>query len=134
MRISLLIILVALAALASAVALASTASGRRTHTYQPLISISVDRSTHLISGKVTSEPQAPSFFCETSSVRIVRVMPGKDKVVARVRPNLEQLAEWRFTAPTALHGAQLYAETSAYHLPDRPIECLAGRSRTVTAP
>jgi hypothetical protein len=130
-----LIPLVAIVALAAAlVAFASAASGRRTHTYQVLISISVDRPGHLISGKVTSEPQAPSFFCEMSSVRITEAMPGKDKVVARVRPSEERLGEWRFTSPSSLHGARLYAETSAYHLPDRPIECLAGRSRTVTAP
>lgn len=110
------------------------ASGRRTHTYQVVISISVDRSARLLTGEVTSEPQAPSFFCEASSVRIVEEQPGKDRVVARVRPDLERLAEWRFTVPAALKGARLHAETSAYHLPQRPIECLAGRSRSVTAP
>ncbi|HEY2477240.1 MAG TPA: hypothetical protein VGI17_00755 [Solirubrobacterales bacterium] len=124
----------AIAALAALLAIASAAAGRKTHTYQVLISISVDRSAHLISGKVTSEPEAPSFFCEMASLRIREEMPGKDKVVARVYPNEERLAEWKFTVGPSLHGARLYAETSAYHLPSRPIECLAGRSRTVTAP
>ncbi len=134
MRVPRVISLLAVAALAALMALSPAASGRRTHTYQVVISVSVDRSAHLLTGKVTSEPQAPSFFCEASAVRIVEAMPGKDRVVARVRPDLEHLAEWRFTVPDALRGTKLHAETSAYHLPQRPIQCLAGRSRDVTAP
>lgn len=129
-----LVVITAIAVLAALTVVVASASGRRTHTYQVLISISVDRSARLLTGKVTSEPQAPSFFCEASSVRIVEEQPGEDKVVARVRPNLERLAEWRFALPPTLKGARLHAETSAYHLPQRPIECLAGRSRTVGAP
>jgi hypothetical protein len=112
----------------------ATATARRTHTYKVLISITADRSTHTISGRVTTEPPAPSFFCEQAPVRILEATPGKDKVLARTRPKLAQMTEWTYQVPPNLRGARLYAETSAYHLPGRPIECEAARSREVTAP
>jgi len=34
----------------------------------------------------------------------------------------------------ALRGARVYAEALPYHLPYRPVECLAARSRAVIAP
>jgi len=114
--------------------LAPGAAGRRTHTYQPILGIAVDRAPHEISGTVTSEPQAPSHFCEQATVRVMRQVPGQDEVVAHVRPYVFIESKWKFKSPPSLRGARVYAEVSAYHLPDRPIECLAGRSRTVTAP
>jgi hypothetical protein len=126
----------ALPALAAAFAmvLAPAANGRKTHTYQPVLSIAVDRSTHEISGTITSEPQAPSHFCEAATVRLMRQVPGQDEAVAHIRPHVFFESNWKFKSPGSLRGARVYAEVSAYHLRDRPIECLAGRSRTVTAP
>ena len=58
-------------------------------------------------------------------------MPGQDKVVARLFP---EPAEWRMKSTPGPQGARVYAEVLAYHLPQRPVECLGARSRTVTAP
>jgi hypothetical protein len=126
----------ALLSLAAALAtvLAPAASGRRTHTYQVVLSITVDRSAHEITGTVTTEPQAPSHFCEQATVRLMRQAPGQNEVVAHIRPNVFFESKWKFKSHSSLRGARVYAEVSAYHLPDRPIECLAARSRTVTAP
>ena len=33
-----------------------------------------------------------------------------------------------------IRGKRVYAEVLEYHLPSRPVVCLAARSRTVTAP
>ena len=123
-----------LLAAALATVIAPAASGRRTHTYQVVLSIAVDRSAHEISGTVTTEPQAPSHFCEQATVRLMRQAPGGDQVVAHIRPNVFFESKWKFKSHSSLRGARVYAEVSAYHLPDRPIECLAARSRTVTAP
>lgn len=119
---------------ALATVLAPAAGGRKTHTYQVVLSIAVDRSAHEITGTVTSEPQAPSHFCEQATVRLMRQAPGQDDLVARIRPHVFFESKWKFDPSPSLRGARVYAEVSAYHLPDRPIECLAGRSRTVTAP
>jgi hypothetical protein len=126
-------VLPALAA-ALTMVLAPAAGGQKTHTYQPILSIAVDRSAHEISGTITSEPQAPSHFCEAATVRLMRQAPGQDEVVAHIRPNVFFESKWKFNSPPSLRDARVYAEVSAYHLRDRPIECLAGRSRTVTAP
>lgn len=121
-------------AVAPATVLVPAASARRTHTYQVVLSIAVDRSAHEISGTVTTEPEAPSHFCEQATVRVMRQAPGQDEAVAHIRPHVFFESTWKFKVHGSLRGARLYAEVSAYHLPDRPIECLAARSRTVTAP
>lgn len=110
-------------------AIAPTASGQTTHTYPVALTISVDRTAHKISGTIVTD--APSEFCEISTVRVLRVEPGKDTIVARISP---YGGEWRMKSPTALRGERIYAELLSYHLPSRPVVCLAARSRTVTAP
>ena len=113
----------------SVFAIPLTASGEVTHTYPVTLTISVDRVAHKINGTVTSE--APGEFCETSTIRIRKSVPGHDKVVARLTPYAN---EWHMKSPSALRGQRVYAEVSAYHLPSRPVECFGARSRTVTAP
>jgi hypothetical protein len=105
------------------------ASGETTHTYPVALTISVDRAAHKISGTIVTD--APSEFCEISTVRVRRVTPGKDKVVAGIPP---YGGEWRMKSPPALRGERIYAEVLSYHLPSRPVVCLGARSRTVTAP
>ncbi|HYP55503.1 MAG TPA: hypothetical protein VEQ41_04280 [Solirubrobacterales bacterium] len=120
------------ALLSTAIALAgvSVASAETTHVYPVTLTISVDRQARQIDVSVSSD--APAQFCETSMIRIRRAMPGKDKVIARSFPN--DLGEWHLKAPPALRGKRIYAEVSGYRLPERPVECLGARSRTVTAP
>jgi hypothetical protein len=119
-----------LAGLALLLVLGAVGAQAVTHTYPVTVTIKVDRANHRLSGSVLSD--APAQFCEQATVRVRRVMPGRDKVVARVFPN--DLAEWRFTVGRNLRGARVYAEVSQYHLPSRPVVCLGDRSRTVTAP
>ena len=117
------------ASIAAILAIAAAASGEATHTYAVTLTIAVDRSAGEISGTISSE--APAEFCEMSTVRVRAVMPGRDKVVARIFPNL---AEWHMKTFPAIRGMRVYAEVSSYHLPQRPVECLGARSRAVTAP
>ncbi len=105
------------------------ASGETTHTYPVALTISVDRATHKIGGTIVTD--APSEFCEISTVRVRRVMPGHDKVVAGIPP---YGGEWRMKSPPALRGERIYAEVLTYRLPSRPVVCLGARSRAVTAP
>lgn len=105
------------------------ASAETTHTYPVSLTISVDRAAHKLSGTIVTD--APSEFCEISTIRVRRVMPGKDKVVAGIAP---YAGEWRMRSPAALRGERIYAEVLTYHLPNRPVVCLGARSRTVTAP
>lgn len=118
-----------LASVAAILSLVPAASGETTHTYPVALTISVDRPGHLINGTIVTE--APSEFCESSAIRIVRVMPGKDKVVKAVTP---YAGEFHARSPTFIRGKRVYAEVLSYHLPSRPVVCLAARSRTVTAP
>jgi hypothetical protein len=99
------------------------------HTYAVTLTISVDRAAHRISGEVASE--APGEFCEQSTVRVRRAMPGKDEIVARLTPYAGQ---WGMKSRPALRGKRVYAEVLTYELPQRPVMCLGTRSRTVTAP
>jgi hypothetical protein len=117
------------ASIASIFAIVPAASSETTHTYAVTLTISVDRDAGKISGTVVTD--APSEFCDSSTVRLREAMPGHDRVVARLFP---EAAEWRMKSPPALQGARVYAEVLAYHLPQRPVECLGARSRTVTAP
>lgn len=99
------------------------------HTYPVTLTIAVDRAADRIAGTVTSD--APGEFCEQSTVRVRKVMPGRDDVVAFLTPYANK---WGMRSRPALKGERVYAEVSSYHLPSRPVECLAARSRTVTAP
>jgi len=118
-----------LASIVAILTIGSTASGETTHTYPVTLAISVDRAAGKISGSIATD--APSEFCDSSTVRLMQAMPGKDKVAARVSP---EYSEWRIKSFPAIHGKRVYAEVLSYHLPQRPVECLGARSRTVTAP
>ena len=65
--------------------LSQPAAAETTHTYPVSLTISVDRAADKISGTIVTD--APSEFCEISTIRIRRVMPGKDKVVAGLTPD-----------------------------------------------
>jgi hypothetical protein len=120
-------VLVVLTALVTV--LAAPAAGDAEHVYPVSLTISVDRAEGKINGTIVTE--APSEFCESSTVRMLAVGPGKDKVVARVYP---YGGEFHMKSTPAIQGKRVYAEVLAYHLPSRPVECLAARSRAVTAP
>ncbi len=115
--------------LLAVVCLVPAASGETTHTYPVALTISVDRPGHLINGTIITD--APSEFCESSSIRIVLPMPGKDEVVKTVTP---YAGVFHASSPKRIRGKRVYAEVLSYHLPSRPVVCLAARSRTVTAP
>lgn len=117
------------AACAVLVAAAPAASADVIHTYAVTLTISVDRDAGRLSGTIVSD--APSEFCDSSTVRIRQAMPGKDKVVARVFPGA---GKWGLNSFPAIRGKRVYAEVLAYELPYRPVMCLGARSRTVTAP
>jgi hypothetical protein len=119
----------AFVALIAAIFAVPSASGETTHTYAVTLTISVDRGAQKLSGTIVTD--APSEFCDSSTVRIRQAMPGHDRVVARLFP---EAAEWRMKSTPALRGARVYAEVLAYRLPQRPVECLGARSRAVTAP
>ena len=119
-----------LATLLLAVAcLVPAATGETTHTFPVALTISVDRPGHLINGTIVTD--APSEFCESSSIRIVRPMPGKDEVIKTVTP---YAGEYHASSPKRIRNKRVYAEVLEYHLPSRPVVCLAARSRTVIAP
>jgi hypothetical protein len=120
---------VLMAACSVLVVAASVAVADVIHTYPVSLTISVDRGADKLSGTISSD--APSEFCDSSTVRIRRAMPGKDKVVARVFPTY---GEWRLRSFPAIHGKRVYAEVLTYELPQRPVMCLGTRSRAVTAP
>jgi hypothetical protein len=107
----------------------TVAAAAETHVYPVSLTISVDRAAAKIGGAIVTE--APSEFCESSTVRVRVVEPGNDKVAGRIYPNA---GEWHMKSTPALRGKRVYAEVLAYHLPDRPVECLGARSRAVTAP
>lgn len=115
--------------LAGSVLLGSTATAADTHVYEVSLTISVDRAAAKINGTIVTD--APSEFCDSSTVRVLAVTPGKDQVVARLYP---YGGEFHMKSTPKLRGKRVYAEVLAYHLPDRPVECLAARSRAVTAP
>src|ERR1044071_5990194 len=75
----------AIASIAAVCGAVPVASGETTHTYPVALTISVDRAVHKISGTIVTD--APSEFCEISTVRVRRVMPGHDKVVAGIPPS-----------------------------------------------
>jgi hypothetical protein len=120
---------VLVASIVALFAVAATAAGETTHTYAVTLTIGVDRAAGKIGGSIVTD--APSEFCDSSTVRVRQAMPGKDKVVARVFP---QASEWHLRSSPALRGKRVYAELLPYHLPERPVVCLGARSRTVTAP
>lgn len=120
---------VLVASIAAILVIPPPASGEATHVYAVTLTISVDRAAHKLDGTIASD--APGQFCELSTVRLREVMPGKNRVVARLTPYGN---EWHMKSPRALRGERVYAEVSGYHLPSRPVECLGARSRTVTAP
>lgn len=119
----------ALVALTGSVVVLATAAAETTHVYPVSLTISVDRAEGKINGTIVTE--APSEFCDSSTVRVLVVGPGKDKVVGRIYP---YGGEWHMKSTPSLRGQRVYAEVLAYHLPQRPVECLGARSRAVTMP
>jgi hypothetical protein len=113
----------------ASVALSPIAAAETTHTYPVSLTISVDRSARQLNGTIVTE--APSEFCDSSTIRIRVQMPGKDDVVKTVPP---YGGEFHAHVPKFIRGKRVYAEVLSYHLPSRPVVCLAARSRTVTAP
>src|SRR3954453_3463634 len=105
------------------------ASGETTDTYPVALTISVDRPGHLINGTIVTD--APSEFCESSSIRFVQPLPGKDKVVKTVTP---YAGVFHARSPKYIRGKRVYAEVLSYHLPSRPGVRLPAPPRTVTAP
>jgi hypothetical protein len=119
-----------LVVVAAGLAIAPVASGLETkHIYPVTLTITVDHAAGKLDGAIVTD--APSEFCDSSTIRVRRVMPGKDTVIARIAP---YAAEFHIKSTAALRGARVYAEVSRYHLPSRPVECLEARSNTVTAP
>ncbi len=100
-----------------------------THVYSVSLTLKADSSKRRITGTVVTK--APSEFCDTSKIRVRQVQAGKDHVVAKVKPHN---AKWHLDSTGSLRGKRVYAEVSRYHLPNRPVECRAARSPTVTAP
>ena len=115
--------------LAGSVLLGSTAAAETTHVYEVSLTITVDRAAAKIDGTIVTE--APSEFCESSTVRILVVEPGKDRVAGRIFP---YGGEFHMKSTPNLRGKRVYAEVLPYHLPSRPVECLGARSRAVTMP
>lgn len=113
----------------ASLAAAPATSGETTHIFAVNLTIAVDRTAHKISGTVVTD--APSDFCDSSSIGIRRAMRGPDKLVAGVKP---YAGEWHMKSPPTLRGKRVYATVPRYHLPSRPVECLGARSRAVTAP
>ncbi len=113
----------------TALTVAVTAAGTTTHTYPVTLTIKANKAAKKIEGDVTSP--APSEFCTTSTVRILQPKRGRDALVATVHP---VYSHWSFRIRPRRSGDRLYAATLQYHLPNRPVVCLAARSRTVTAP
>src|SRR3954447_1644059 len=95
----------AIAVSATLFLLIPVASAETIHTYPVILTISVDRAAHKISGTIITD--APSEFCEISNVRVRRVMPGHDDVVTTVPP---YGGEWHMRSPAALRGKRVYAE------------------------
>lgn len=123
---------IGLAAVAIAIfaGLAATAlAGASHHTYSVKLTIEADGAKHVLSGAILS--QAPSEFCEEAKVRVREVMPGKDEVVAKLKPHAG--GTWSLKTPKKLRGRRVYTETSRYQLPSRPVTCLAGRSPKIVA-
>jgi len=110
-------------------ALVARATAATTHVYPVSLTISVDRAAGKINGTIVTD--APSEFCDSSSVRLRIAMPGHDTVAARLS---HYGAEWQMKSGPFLSGKRVYAEVLAYHLPARPVECLGARTRAVTAP
>lgn len=109
--------------------LACVAAAEETHVYPVSLTVSVDRSEAKLNGTIVTD--APSEFCDSSTVRVLVVTPGKDAVVGRLYPSA---GEFHMKSTPKLRGKRVYAEVLAYHLPSRPVECLAARSRAVTMP
>lgn len=112
-----------------AAVLATGAWAASTHFFKVRLSIKANETSRSIGGEVLSK--APSEFCNESKLRIRQVLPGKNQVVAKVKP---VRGIWHFDVPHKLSGKRLYAEVSGYHLPSRPVVCRAARSHVVTAP
>jgi hypothetical protein len=119
--------LVASALLAAAV---PGVSGETTHVYSVTLTVYVDRAEHKVKGTV-SAPDAPSEFCDQAMIRLMQVLPGKDKKVTSDWPTD---GRWGFRTAARVRGERVYAEVLEYKIPGRPVICKGAKSRIVTAP
>jgi hypothetical protein len=124
-RVTAAIVLVA----ALALAIPLHVSGETTHVYAVSLTIAANPATGKIDGTIVTE--APSEFCDSSTIRVREAMRGKDRVIARIPP---YGGEWHLKPPPALSGKRIYAEVSKYHLPSRPVICLEARSPAIRVP
>jgi hypothetical protein len=93
------------------------------------VTISADRGTHRISGRIVASSET-EHFCTLGSwpLNIFRVRAGKDKKVAHINPP----GAWSFKVPNALRGTRLYAEVPSYRVHEHGY-CVGARSRAVRA-
>jgi hypothetical protein len=118
--------------LASVIVATSAAgvSGETTHVFSVTLTIYVDRGEHKVKGTISS-PDAPSEFCDQGMIRLMQVLPGKDKKANFDKPTD---GRWGFRTTSRLRGERVYAEVLEYKIPGRPVICKGARSRAVTAP
>jgi hypothetical protein len=114
-------------AMVAASASAAPAAGHRV--YSVRLTIEADSSAGRIEGTVLTG--APRGYCDVSRIRIREVMPGRNLVVARVRP---RGGRWHVRSSRELSRHRVYAEVSGYKLPGRAARCRADRSRKIVAP
>jgi hypothetical protein len=109
---------------------AAGVSGETTHVFSVTLTIYVDRAEHKVKGTISS-PDAPSEFCDQGMIRLMQVLPGKDKKVNFDKPTE---GRWGFRTAARLRGERVYAEVLEYKIPGRPVICKGAKSRAVTAP
>jgi hypothetical protein len=114
--------------------LASLASAGRNQYHVQAVTIKVDRPANTISGTVVAD-SFDEHFCTSSGdwpLQIRRVMPGKDRKVAKTRTNFR--GEWHVTfRSNAIQGKRVYAQVPSF--PNQANGyCNGDRSRTVRAP
>jgi hypothetical protein len=98
--------------------------------YSVQLTIYVERAEHKVKGTISS-PDAPSEFCDQGMIRLMQVLPGKDKKANFDKPND---GRWGFRTASRLRGERVYAEVLEYKIPGRPVICQGAKSRIVTAP
>jgi hypothetical protein len=114
---------------------ATLASAGRNQYHVDSVTIRVDRAANTLSGKVIAD-SVDGHFCTSQGsdwpVKIRRVLPGRDRVVASTRANPS--SEWRVVIRSnALQGKRVYAQVPSFPNTANGY-CNGARSRTVRAP